>query len=170
MTRCAHSLWRQRLRTVDHDFFFRPARPEDAEAVFNVTKASIGGLAGDAYSRAQIDNWMGARTPGFYEDLIAKGRMNVCVLDDAVIGFVDVEPGEVTRLFVLPEAAGVGLGRRLLEIGIEQARIDHDGSIRVEATINAEGFYLKRGFRMLTRGYFSHGFGGEPIEIVHLEL
>nr|WP_245176178.1 GNAT family N-acetyltransferase [Cupriavidus sp. AcVe19-6a] len=96
--------------------------------------------------------------------------MNVCLLDDAVIGFVDAEPGEVTRLFVLPEAAGAGLGRRLLEIGIEQARVNHSGPIRVEATINAVGFYLKHGFKVLKRGYFSHGLGGEPIEIVQMEL
>jgi GNAT superfamily N-acetyltransferase len=79
-------------------------------------------------------------------------------------------PGEVTRLFILPEAAGLGLGRRLLEIGIEQARLGHSGPIRLEATINAEGFYQKHGFRSIARGRFSHGLGGEPVEIVHMEL
>jgi len=113
---------------------------------------------------------MGGLTPAFYEELIAKGRMIVCLRDGVVVGFVDAEPGEVTRLFILPEVAGIGLGRRLLEIGIAQARVGHSGPIRLEATINAEGFYRKHGFRSVGRSFFSHGLGGEPIDIVYMEL
>ncbi|WP_271611158.1 GNAT family N-acetyltransferase [Bradyrhizobium sp. CCBAU 21360] len=97
-------------------------------------------------------------------------RDTVCEHEGVVVGFVDAEPGEVTRLFILPEAAGVGLGRRLLKIGIAQARMGHSGPIRLEATINAEGFYQKCGFRSVGRGCFSHGLGGEPIEIVRMEF
>ena len=155
---------------LDDDFSFRAARRDDAATVFNITQASIRGLAGASYSRAQLENWMGERTPVFYEELIAKGRMTICLRNGVAVGFVDAEPGEVTRLFVLPETAGSGIGRRLLDIGIAQARLGHDGPIRLEATINAEGFYRKCGFRSVRRGYFSHGLGGEPIEIVHMEL
>ncbi|MCK1738382.1 GNAT family N-acetyltransferase [Bradyrhizobium sp. 138] len=154
----------------DNSFSFRPARPEDAEIVFNLTNKSIAGLAGASYSRDQIQRWMGQRTPAFYEELIGKGRMTVCQRAGEVVGFVDADPGEITRLFVLPEAAGGGLGRRLLEIGIAQARLGHSGPIRLEATINAEGFYQKCGFRSISRGLFTHGLGGDPIEIVHMEF
>lgn len=157
------------MSTDDH-VSFRAARPDDAETVFNTTKASMAGLARGCYSPAQIENWMGERTPRFYEDLIAKGRMTVCLRDGVVVGFVDAEPGEVTRLFVLPEAAGAGLGLRLLDIGVAQARSGHGGPIRLEATINAEAFYRRYGFRSTGRGHFSHGLGGEPIEIVYMEL
>lgn len=156
--------------SVEDVVSFRAARPDDAETVFNITRASIAGLAQGRYSPAQIENWMGERTPRFYEDLIAKGRMTVCLRNGIVVGFVDAEPGEVTRLFVLPEAAGSGLGQRLLDIGVAQARRDHRGPIRLEATINAEAFYQRYGFRSTGRGQFSHGLGGEPIEIVHMEL
>ncbi|WP_454624646.1 N-acetyltransferase family protein [Bradyrhizobium cenepequi] len=155
---------------LDDDFSFRAARRDDAATVFNITQASIRGLAGAAYSPAQLENWMGERTPAFYEELIARGRMTICLRSGVAVGFVDAEPGEVTRLFVLPETAGSGIGRRLLEIGIAQARLGHNGPIRLEATINAEGFYRKCGFRSVGRGSFSHGLGGEPIEIVHMEL
>lgn len=76
------------------DVSFRAARREDAEAVFNVTKASIEGLARASYSRNQIQNWMGQRTPAFYEELIAKGRMTVCLRGRIVVGFVDAEPAK----------------------------------------------------------------------------
>ncbi|WP_235983530.1 GNAT family N-acetyltransferase [Bradyrhizobium australiense] len=70
---------------------------------------------------------MGERTPASYEEFIAKGRMTVCLHDGVVVGFVDAEAGEVTRLFILPEATGAGLGRRLLDIGIAQARLGRNG-------------------------------------------
>jgi hypothetical protein len=86
--------------TLAADYSFRSARREDAERVFDITKASIGGLAGTSYSPTQLENWMGGRTPAFYEELITKGRMTVCLRGDVVVGFVDAEPGEVTRLFI----------------------------------------------------------------------
>ncbi len=155
---------------ADNAVTFRAAHPDDAETVFNITKASIAGLSRGCYSHDQIENWMGERTRRFYEDFIARGRMTLALREGIVVGFVDAEPGEVTRLFVLPEAAGCGLGRRLLDIGVAEARLGHDGPVRLEATINAEPFYRRYGFRTTGRGQFSHGLGGEPIEIVHMEL
>lgn len=75
------------------DFSFRSARREDAETLFSITKASIGGLAGASYSPTQIENWMGERTAAFYEELIAAGRMTVCLRGGVVVGFVDAVPG-----------------------------------------------------------------------------
>lgn len=147
----------------------RPAREGDGQAVFDVTRLSVQSLAKNHYSAGQIAGWMGDRTPGYYESLIAKGRMVVAERDGGVVGFVDAEPGEVTRLFLLPDVAGAGLGKRLLDIGIENARQEHSGPIKVEATINAEGFYRRHGFRTIERGFFSHGLGGDPIAIVHME-
>jgi predicted GNAT family N-acyltransferase len=148
----------------------RPARLGDGAAVFAVTQQSVMGLAAGHYSAEQIANWMGARTAAYYEDLIAQGRMFVAEQGGLILGFVDAEPGEVTRLFLRPDAAGKGLGARLLAIGIDAARKDHDGPIKIEATLNAESFYQRHGFRTIRHGYFSHGVGGVPIEIVHMEL
>jgi GNAT superfamily N-acetyltransferase len=148
----------------------RPARKGDGEALFDVTRRSVEALANEHYTPEQIAGWMGDRTPAYYEELIALGQVVVAEFKDTVMGFVDSEPGEVTRLFLLPGVAGSGLGTKLLTIGIENARKGHSGPIKVESTINAEGFYRKHGFRTVKRGYFSHGIGGDPIEIVHMEL
>ena len=148
----------------------RPARPGDGQAAFDVTQTSVRQLAKGHYSAEQIAGWMGGRTADTYEALIAKGLMVVAEQDGRIVGFVDSEPGEVTRLFLLADAAGSGLGKRLLEIGIKNARQGHDGPIKVESTVNAEGFYRRHGFHTVERGYFSHGIGGVPIEIVHMQL
>ena len=156
--------------TAPTDFSYRLARREDAESIFILTKLSISGLGRSFYSSHQIETWMGARTPSFYEDLIEKGKLHVCTLCGRIVGFVDSEPGEITRLFLLPDVAGMGVGGRLLEIGIAEARRDHDGPLRVESTLNAEGFYGRYGFRSIGKSFFSHGLGGEPIEIVIMQL
>lgn len=148
----------------------RPAKKGDGEAVFSVTHQSVQALAKESYSAEQIAGWMGDRDPQYYEELIVGGRMVVAEYNDEIVGFVDAEPGEVTRLFLLADVAGSGLGKRLLEIGIENARAGHIGPIKVESTVNAAGFYGRHGFRIVEKGYFSHGVGGEPIEIVHMEL
>ena len=154
----------------DDPILLRPARQGDGQSVLELTWASVKGLAKDHYSAEVIANWMGERSPAYYENLIDRGLMVVAEQSGVIIGFVDSEPGELTRLFILPSAAGSGLGRRLLQIGIEQARRGHNGPIKVEATLNAVEFYKKHGFKILMNGYASHSVGGPPISIVHMEL
>ena len=147
----------------------RPARAGDGASVFAVTHQSISRLGRERYSSDQLLGWMGERTPEDYERSIAKGGMVVACLGDQVVGFVDAEPGEVTRLFVLEQAAGQQLGSRLLQIGIEKAQAPGVERVRVESTLNAEGFYQRHGFVTLGQGVFSHGVGGAPIAVVTME-
>ncbi|MCJ8144484.1 GNAT family N-acetyltransferase [Ancylobacter sp. A5.8] len=148
----------------------RPARSGDGQALFDITWLSVKGLSTQHYSPEQIAGWMGRRDADYYEVLIGRGATTVAELDGALIGFVDAVPGEVTRLFLHPKAAGAGLGSRLLAIGIAQARRDHEGPVRVESTLNAAGFYQRHGFEVVGTGFFSHGVGGAPIEIVAMEM
>src|SRR5262245_26962370 len=154
----------------DNRILLRPAQQGDGQSVFDLNWASAKCLAKDHYSAEVIAGWMGGRTPAYYEALIAHGRMIVAEQSGVIVGFVEAEPGEVTRLFLLPTASGRGLGSRLLQIGIEQARRGYGGKIKVEATLNAVRFYEKHGFKILGGGYASHTFGGPPIAIVHMEL
>ena len=148
----------------------RPARLGDGAAVFEITKRSVEGLARGSYPDDVIDDWMGARSPEFYEKLITRSRMFVAERSDGtVVALVDTVPGEVTRLFILPEAAGKGLGKRLLALGIEKASENFDGPVRVEATLNAVDFYKKHGFVTVHRALSSHDVGGAVFEIVHME-
>lgn len=149
--------------------FVRPARPRDGRALYDVTVRSIQALGQQHYSADQLMGWMGARTVDHYEDMIKKNSVFLAEENGEILGFVDADPGEVTRLFLLPEAAGRGLGKRLLMLGIETAAKGHSGPITVESTLNAQGFYARNGFKTIKKGHFSHGVGGNPIEIVLME-
>jgi GNAT superfamily N-acetyltransferase len=140
------------------EFTLRTALPGDGLAIFHVTRQSITELSNGLY------------TPEFYEQLIKQGQMVVALQLGRIVGFVDSEPGEVTRLFLLLEASSKGLGTHLLKTGIDNARGPGIRVIKVESTLNAEGLYKKHGFVTQKHGFFSHGVGGQPIEIIHMEL
>ncbi|MFN0041773.1 MAG: GNAT family N-acetyltransferase [Alphaproteobacteria bacterium] len=150
------------------DFTLRPARAEDAAAIVEVTQLSVEGLARGHYSGAQIEGWTRGRDASYYRAAIALGRMHVAELDGRLVGFVDSVPGEVTRLFILPEIARRGLGRRLMELGLVEARKGHAGKLRIEATRNAVAFYERFGFAVTGHGIFSRGAGNPDIEIVQM--
>lgn len=154
----------------ENGIVLRPARPGDGQSLYDVTVRSIQGLGKEHYSGDQLAGWMGERTAGYYEDMIKKNKAFVAEENGGILGFVDADPGEVTRLFLLPEASGRGLGKRLLELGVEIAAKDHSGPIKIESTLNAQGFYERHGFKAVKKGYFSHGVGGDPIEIVLMEM
>ncbi len=118
----------------------RPARPGEGQSLYDVTARSIRELGKRHYSGDQLAGWMGERTADYYEDMIAKNSPFIAEANGEIIGFVDAEPGEVTRLFLLPKAAGLGVGKRLLQLGADIASKGHSGAIRLESTLNAQAF------------------------------
>lgn len=53
---------------------------------------------------------------------------------------------KIGRMAVLPERRGAGVGRRVLEFLMEQARRRGFRRAVLDAQLHAEGFYLKQGF------------------------
>ena len=146
---------------------FRAAREGEGQALYDITEAAIRGLASAHYSAAQIEGWMAGRDGAQYEAVISHGCVVVAAKGAALLGFVEAAPGEILRLFVRPEAAGQGLGRGLLQRGIDMAG---PGEVRLNATLNAAPFYAHCGFIPLGRALYTHPGGGKPVEIVTMRL
>ena len=136
---------------------FRPATIEDAGGLFEVHQASVRGLCSSAYSAEHIEAWFAGRSPAMYGPALEAGHIWVAEGQTGIVGFVGAEPGEVTLLFVLPEASGKGLGRRLFEHGLCVASAAFDGPLTVIATKNSEAFYQRHGFESVEEQAFVRG-------------
>ncbi|MFI2260299.1 GNAT family N-acetyltransferase [Streptomyces tubercidicus] len=60
-----------------------------------------------------------------------------------------VEPGELDLMFVADQAQGYGIGRRLIEHMLDEARRAGLDSVRVVSHPPAEGFYRSMGARLV---------------------
>lgn len=135
MTKAAHS-----------DLTLRQARAADAPALFEAHQDSVLGLARSAYAAPQLQAWFEGRSPALYEPALSEGRIWLAEQGGQVQGFVGVEPLELSLLFVRRSAAGSGLGRRLLALGLAQARRTAAGPLKLVATLNSQTFYERHGF------------------------
>ena len=63
---------------------------------------------------------------------------------------------------MLPEEAGRGLGRFLMELGLQLARDGHTGPVVIEATLNAVVFYERFGFKTVKFHNFEGRKGDWP--------
>lgn len=127
----------------------RKARPRDKDALATLHAASITVLCGDAYTREQVAAWTGALVPAVYdtafrdkEFLVAEGPHQALL----GLGMLDVEHGEVSAIYIHPDAAGQGVGSALLQALEKSARGFAIHETTVFSTLNAKGFYLRQGY------------------------
>ncbi len=82
-------------------------------------------------------------------DYIRTQRVVVAETDGLIAGFVGLlrtaEGDQLEHLWLRPSCMGRGLGRRLFEEAVNQARAAGITALQIRADPNAEGFYLKMG-------------------------
>jgi ribosomal protein S18 acetylase RimI-like enzyme len=129
----------------------RAAKDADAKAICALHLSAVRALCAPHYAPHIIEGWLRGRVPEGYLPGIRSGSMFVAESDAKVVGFGQSKPGEVLAVFVEPGFAGRGIGSELLTRALRVAGADN-GAVRVEATINAVGFYEHRGFRVVGQG------------------
>ncbi len=111
-----------------------------------------------AYGRpateAEVDAWMHEKEPS--DDLVPPAGLLLVARDgDAVLGCVGLRLlgngiGEVVRVFVVPQARGRGLGRRLLDAVEHVAREHRLSTLRLDTgsyLVEANRLYVSAGYR-----------------------
>jgi GNAT superfamily N-acetyltransferase len=147
----------------------RPATLEDAQAVFEAHQDSVLHLCASSYTPAQLQTWFEGRTHEIHHPSIQAGRLFFAERGGRVHGFFGFAPGEVTLLFVRPEAAGSGLGTRLFALAVEHARRGHAGPLVVVATANSRRFYEKQGFSAVEESFFVRGATDMRFEVFKMQ-
>jgi len=132
----------------------RRAELNDATAILQVNHDAAHALCGDYYSsevltawaplsHARLEHWQ-----KYIETPQEQALMLVATLAGKVVGFgrIVFSTGELTSLYVAPEAAGRAIGRTLLKALEEEALRRGLSSIWLTAALNAQRFYAANGF------------------------
>ena len=127
----------------------RPALESDASAVWRVHTTSVRTLCAGWYSEQEIALWTDRLVADAYRRSIHTHAMVVAERDGEVIGFgeLDLEGGEIVAVYVLPDAVGAGIGSALLAHLEGMARARGLAELTLCASLNAEAFYARRGWR-----------------------
>lgn len=152
----------------------RSPRPSERAAVADVHRRSIRELADDAYRPDQIDAWADAVDPDRYPIHAAEAHCLVAERGGRLVGFgwVETEPGEhldadvdgeVTAVYVHPNAAREGVGSRLY--GALEAAVRDRGaeSLGLWASRNAVPFYEAQGYDQIAEQRLEYGDVALPV-------
>ncbi len=148
----------------------RPARESDVDGIWRVHGDSIRELCRERYTPREIEAWIAFRPPEAYRSALASRELFVAEWQGEIVGFGQLDPAkaEIEACYVAPEAVGSGVGSALLSRMEEEARRRGHGVVRLNATLNAESFYARRGYRWLGRA--THRVAGDVLlECVRME-
>ena len=136
---------------------FRPVAPDDGQALCDVHRLAILTLARDAYSQAELESWSYGITPeSDLRAMAAENHIAEVAVDDhgRVVAFCSLRDDEVKALYVHPEAAGMGLGRQLMQRAEDLIVSCGHRQVRVEASASALTFYEGLGYVVEESGDF----------------
>lgn len=136
--------------------------PADYPELVSVWEASVKATH-DFLTREDID---------FFRPLILNEYLHAvelaCIKDAAgnILGFIGTAANKVEMLFIHPDTRGKGIGKFLLEYAIREKGIT---AVDVnEQNIQAVGFYLHSGFKVVSRS--ATDAMGKPFPILSMEL
>ena len=139
----------------------RKAIADDDEGIWAVRTAAIESISNQYYAETEIARWASTPPPPNFRHVIAHLNWHVAELNDYIIGtgFIDLETGEMGGIFVAPSFQGCGIGFMLVN-ALEEFAKNHDvKNLFLDATLNAESFYLKAGFCFEKKSIYKHNSG-----------
>jgi len=141
----------------------RPARGSDASELADVYASAWREAYAGIIPALTLERMIVRRGTTWWRDIMRKRAILVLDVDGVVAGYASFAPAagrgragaaEIQELYLRPEYQGIGLGARLF--GAAMKRIRSRGYARVLVRALAEndranGFYLRRGGRMIAR-------------------
>jgi putative acetyltransferase len=126
---------------------YRPAMREDASRLYDIRRRSILELAPPTMLAAEAQAWAAQLTLSGMERKLRELEVWVAQLDGIAAGWGAIRDDMLEGLYTAPEFAGQAVGAGLLGMLEGLMRDREFPSVRLEASSNARGFYLRRGYR-----------------------
>jgi len=124
----------------------RPAAIEDVVQLFELRRKSIVGLAPNGMSVAEAESWAANLTVHGVEQKLRVMEVWVAEIDGRAVGWGAIRGDKLEGLYTDPEFAGQGIATELLSRLEAQVRARAMTSMHAQASLNAEGFYIRRGY------------------------
>jgi putative acetyltransferase len=126
----------------------RPFLAADTPVLAAIFAAAIEQLTGDDYSETQQQAWAGAAADEEQFGKRLAGELTlVATLQNSPVGFAALKGADhIDMLYVHPGAVGQGVASMLCEALEKLAGGRGAKALTVDASDNAEGFFLKRGY------------------------
>lgn len=149
----------------------RPIEPADNPVLAEIIRATLREFGAARPGTVFFDPTTDKLYEFFERD---RAAYNVVVADGKIIGGAGIYPTgglpddicELVRMYLTPASRGLGMGRKLLELCLEQARRFGFGKIYLETLPELEAalkFYEKMGFRYLDAPLGNSGHFGCPL-------
>ena len=132
----------------------RSYRPGDAEALGEVFHRSIRDGAVGAYGRAAVEAWSPAPPKGdAWERRLERADTVLAEENGTILGFMTMrsDTGLLDLAFVLPEAVRSGVASALYAVLEGRARARGLSHLTTEASLLAEPFFARLGWRVVQR-------------------
>ncbi len=123
----------------------RCAEIADEEALASIRRRSILELAAPAISMQQAEEWATGTAANRIARAIREHSVWVA-MEELAIGWVEVDRDRVAALYVSPPFSRRGVGSNLLLLAETAIRSAGYATAHLEASQNALGFYLRRGY------------------------
>jgi putative acetyltransferase len=137
-----------------NEIFLRPAQETDAWVLSAIHIAAIKALPPTFYTQKELLAWRNYRNKPDGSNILKSMKVETCrvaLKGDDVIGFASFIVDELIGLYVHPKYQGQGIGRILVQHFCDEA-IDQDiDQVITNASLYAEGFYLRLGFTAIQR-------------------
>ena len=124
----------------------RRAGPADAPQLLEVRRRSITILAPQGMPIAEVESWATKLSVAGMEQKIRTLEIWVAEIDGRAVGWGAIHGDRLEGLYTDPDFARQGIGTELLAKLEALMRARGIGRIDAEASANAEGFYLRRGY------------------------
>jgi len=125
----------------------RPASLLHAERLFEIRRSAILTLAPTAMPEEEVREWADAHELQWMHRVLAERRVWVFERGPGcIMGWVSVSGDLIDALYVDPARSRHRIGSRLLSFAERDIAQRGFGTVRVEASSNAEQFYLNRGY------------------------
>lgn len=141
----------------------RSITPDDLPRVSEVCLQAFNLAVAPSLSAQGVQSFAGIATPqAFAERMQADNLIQICIHDGVITGMVELKEGRhVAMLFVAPEWQRRGIGRRLLDAALEQARVD---VVTVSASLSSVPAYARYGFVLAGETAEFAGLVYQPME------